>query len=322
MLVVCVGHVRSARVAVPEVASPGVQQPQPSAMSVTAPVTQSAPVLPPRATLGSTADCRVSFNPPVNRCSLTPQRAQVAVTPPVRPHVRMTRSPPAEPRCFKPTPPVVVRYVRQPILLHAVPAQMRTLRKPDTARIVHGVKRCVPCASPTPYAVTLPSMPRSLIIAVISVAAADLTTSDLTECRADVASRSSALLQLTNQSQRTIHSLDDGLPTARVNIGSWSPNRASVPRLSSGQIGLLLGSLLVCVPGRCRLVIIQMWIANVVVIVVRFDDLQLPSLRDFCRWLPVSFLVSGMLGTSIFALEGTTVSTVTKLEPALRVDHG
>lgn len=57
-----------------------------------------------------------------------------------------------------------------------------------------------------------------------------------------------------------------------------------------------------------------MWIANVVVIVVRFDDLQLPSLRDFFRWLPVSFLVSGMLGTSIFALEGTTVSTVTRKE--------
>ena len=61
---------------------------------------------------------------------------------------------------------------------------------------------------------------------------------------------------------------------------------------------------------RSRLVIIQMWIANVVVLLVKFEDLQLPSLRDFLRWLPVSFLVSGMLGTSIFALEGTTVSTV------------
>lgn len=55
-----------------------------------------------------------------------------------------------------------------------------------------------------------------------------------------------------------------------------------------------------------------MFIANVVVIIIRFEDLQLPSRRDFFRWLPVSFLVSGMLGTSIFALEGTTVSTVTR----------
>ena len=68
---------------------------------------------------------------------------------------------------------------------------------------------------------------------------------------------------------------------------------------------------------KCRLVIIQMWIANVVVILIRFDDLQLPSARDFVRWLPVSFLVSGMLGTSIFALEGTTVSTVSQLQWAL-----
>ncbi|CAJ1409065.1 unnamed protein product [Effrenium voratum] len=60
----------------------------------------------------------------------------------------------------------------------------------------------------------------------------------------------------------------------------------------------------------CLLVIIQMFIANVVVILVRFEDVRLPCLRDFLRWLPVSFLVSGMLGTSIFALEGTTVSTV------------
>ena len=74
---------------------------------------------------------------------------------------------------------------------------------------------------------------------------------------------------------------------------------------------------MILVEKTCRLVIIQMWIANVVVILVRFNDLQLPSARDFVRWLPVSFLVSGMLGTSIFALEGTTVSTVSQLQWAL-----
>lgn len=119
--------------AVPEAGSPVVPG---SAMSLTAPVFQS------RATLGSTSDWKkISFNPVVNRSILTPPGAQVSVSPPVRsffPSYPMARSP-TEARVFK-TPPVVVRYVRPPILLHAVPAQPRALRKPDTARIVHGVK--------------------------------------------------------------------------------------------------------------------------------------------------------------------------------------
>jgi len=173
--------------------------------------------------------------------------------------------------------------------------------------------------------------------------------------KADESSKAAALLQLPNgnQSQKlTIHSLDDGLPMARV-IPSWSSPRA-VQHLSSGQIGFLLSSLFVCVifshfshtelissicswiaasictnllnkeaassfSAMCLLVIIQMWIANVVVILVRFNDLQLPSARDFVRWLPVSFLVSGMLGTSIFALEGTTVSTVNIIRNVLPI---
>mmetsp|Transcript_60788 Transcript_60788/g.113664 ORF Transcript_60788/g.113664 Transcript_60788/m.113664 type:complete len:413 (-) Transcript_60788:9-1247(-) len=69
----------------------------------------------------------------------------------------------------------------------------------------------------------------------------------------------------------------------------------------------------------CLLVILQMFIANVVVIVARFRDLQCPSLWDFLRWLPVSFLISGMLGTSIFALEGTTVSTVNIIRNVLPI---
>ena len=62
-----------------------------------------------------------------------------------------------------------------------------------------------------------------------------------------------------------------------------------------------------------RLVIIQMFLANILVCLVRYHDLRLPSWADFFRWLPVSFLISGMLGTSIFALEGTTVSTASQL---------
>ena len=69
----------------------------------------------------------------------------------------------------------------------------------------------------------------------------------------------------------------------------------------------------------CLLVILQMFIANIVVILARFKDLGCPSIRDFWRWLPVSFLVSGMLGTSIFALEGTTVSTVNIIRNVLPI---
>lgn len=159
----------------------------------------------------------------------------------------------------------------------------------------------------------------------------------------------------TSQEKRqTTHSWDDGLPMqSRVSVPPWSSPRA-VEHLSFKQIGFLLGSLFVCVilshfshtemissigswiaasictnllnkeaassfSAMCLLVIIQMWIANIVVIVVRFDDLQLPSLRDFFRWLPVSFLISGMLGTSIFALEGTTVSTVNIIRNVLPI---
>lgn len=118
--------------AVPEAGSPVVPG---SAMSLAAPVFQS------RATLGSTSDWKkISFNPVVKRSILAPAQAPQAVSPLVRSFFPSypARSP-TEARVFK-TPPVVVRYVRPPILLHAVPAQTRALRKPDTARIVHGVK--------------------------------------------------------------------------------------------------------------------------------------------------------------------------------------
>lgn len=196
------------------------------------------------------------------------------------------------------------------------------------------------------------SMKILAILALAQLVPAELAKLE-DSCELGEAPKTATLLQLPNgnQSQKlTIHSLDDGLPMARV-IPSWSPR---VQHLSSRQIGLLLSSLLVCVifshfshtelissicswiaasictnllnkeaassfSAMCLLVIIQMWIANVVVILVRFDDLQLPSARDFVRWLPVSFLVSGMLGTSIFALEGTTVSTVNIIRNVLPI---
>lgn len=146
--------------------------------------------------------------------------------------------------------------------------------------------------------------------------------------KAGGSSKTAALLQLpnVNQSQKlTIHSLDDGLPMARV-IPSWSSPRA-VQHLSSRQIGLLLSSLLVCVifshVSHTELISsICSWIAaSICTNLLNKEAASSFSAMclDFVRWLPVSFLVSGMLGTSIFALEGTTVSTVNIIRNVLPI---
>jgi len=119
---------------VPEAASPLIQSP---AMSLVAP----AHGFQSRATLGATESRKISFQP-VNRATLTPQRSQ-AMTPPVRSHfpAGVSARSSSKTTVLK-TPAVVVRYVRQPILLHAVPvpAQLRSLPTPLGPRVVHGVK--------------------------------------------------------------------------------------------------------------------------------------------------------------------------------------
>jgi len=63
-------------------------------------------------------------------------------------------------------------------------------------------------------------------------------------------------------------------------------------------------------PATCLLVIIQMMITNVTIVFTRWHELHLPTWRDFLRWLPVTLIVAAMLGSSLFAFKGTTVSTV------------
>jgi len=72
-------------------------------------------------------------------------------------------------------------------------------------------------------------------------------------------------------------------------------------------------------PATCLLVIIQMLITNVTIIAVRWDDLHLPVWRDFIRWLPVPVIVAAMLGSSLFALKGTTISSVLILRNLLPI---
>ncbi|CAK8987714.1 unnamed protein product [Durusdinium trenchii] len=152
----------------------------------------------------------------------------------------------------------------------------------------------------------------------------------------------SQTLRLQEQDKPIYFQRNESDAAEPLDVPHWWP-RTSPRHLTDKQMAGLLGFLLLCVilsnfsqrefsmgswiaasictnllnkeaassfSAVCLLVIFQMFIANVVVIIIRFEDLQLPSRRDFFRWLPVSFLVSGMLGTSIFALEGTTVSTV------------
>lgn len=72
-------------------------------------------------------------------------------------------------------------------------------------------------------------------------------------------------------------------------------------------------------PATCLLVIIQMLITNVTIIALRWNDLHRPVWRDFIRWLPVPCIVAAMLGSSLFALKGTTVSSVLILRNVLPI---
>lgn len=72
-------------------------------------------------------------------------------------------------------------------------------------------------------------------------------------------------------------------------------------------------------PATCLLVILQMLITDITIIILRFNELHWLVWRDFVRWLPVPCIIAAMLASSLFALKGTTVSTVLILRNILPI---
>lgn len=67
----------------------------------------------------------------------------------------------------------------------------------------------------------------------------------------------------------------------------------------------------------CLLVIMQMLIADVVIVATRYGDIRCTRWSDLMKWLAVPFLFAGMLCTSLWALKETTLSTVLILRNVL-----
>jgi len=65
------------------------------------------------------------------------------------------------------------------------------------------------------------------------------------------------------------------------------------------------------------LVILQMFMANIIIIATRYEELKIVNWASFARWLPVPFFFAGMLATSLLALKETTVTTVLILRNVL-----
>ncbi|CAE8686648.1 unnamed protein product [Polarella glacialis] len=70
-------------------------------------------------------------------------------------------------------------------------------------------------------------------------------------------------------------------------------------------------------PAILLLVILQMMVANMIVVATKHQDLKVKSWASILRWVPVPIFFASMLASSLFALKETTVTTVLILRNVL-----